>query len=155
MYPGNRIFLRTKAVFRRNHPGFTAFSRMRTIRVLLSAAVSDHAAEGCVEVVCCCKLVEGQVHAVAPVVARVGRHVDALVVRIAAAKGSVHGEPVLERMHGQHCRRPEVLVENLTADPRLAEVWSISLPAEHLVVELLGHLSVLFPPCTDRVHVVG
>ena len=59
-------------------------------KVLFSATVGDHAAEGRVEVVCCSELVEGQVHAVAPVVARVGRHIDALVVRIAAAKGSVH-----------------------------------------------------------------
>jgi len=48
-----------------------------------------------------------------------------------------------------------VLVENLTADPRFAEIWSISLTAEHLIVELLGHLPVFLPPCTDRVHIVG
>ena len=49
----------------------------------------------------------------------------------------------------------EVLIENLTTDPRLAEVWSITLTAEHLVEELLCHLSVFLPPSTDRIHIVS
>ena len=48
-----------------------------------------------------------------------------------------------------------MLVENLTADPWLAEIWSLALVAENHVPEVVCHLAVLFPPCTDRVHVVG
>ena len=49
------------------------------------------------------KLLECEVHAVAPVVARVRRHVDALIMWILATEVAIHSNPILERKHGEHC----------------------------------------------------
>ena len=73
-------------------------------RQLLSSAGLDHAADSRIEVFRCLELLNGEVHTVTPVVAWVGRDIDALIIRVASAKGAVHGEPVLKRKHGKHCR---------------------------------------------------
>ena len=58
--------------------------------LLAAAAADDHAGQGVIEFHFVAQLLERQVHAVAPVVTRVGRHVDSLLVRILEAELGIH-----------------------------------------------------------------
>ena len=61
-----------------------------TGRSLFAAAGGDHACEGVVELLLRCKVLEREVHTIAPVVAWVCRNVDTLIVRILATERTVH-----------------------------------------------------------------
>lgn len=50
------------------------------------------------------ELLEGQMHAVTPVVTRVGGDIDKLLARVGAAEHTVGRQPVLERKDTQHGR---------------------------------------------------
>ena len=57
---------------------------------LFTTAVSNHAAEGCIELSCSSELFHAEVHTIAPVVTWVRRNIDTLIVRIAATESAVH-----------------------------------------------------------------
>lgn len=92
-------------------------------------------------------------HTVAPVVAADGGNVDALGVRVGETESAVDGEPVLEREDGEHRRGGEMVADNVMAEPWLAGIRSLA--AEVQMIEPDGNLPILFPPCAQRVHVVG
>ena len=48
-----------------------------------------------------------------------------------------------------------MLVKNLAADPWLTIIRCLSLIAENHLPELFCNLTILFPPCTNRVHVMS
>ena len=94
-------------------------------------------------------------HAVAPIVARDGRDVDALPVGHLQAQPSVHRQPVLQGQDREHRRRREVHADDAAANPRFAEPRRVALAVQHLVVETVRDAAVLLPPGPQRVHVVG
>ena len=55
---------------------------------------------------------EGEVHTVAPVVTRVGRHVYKFLCGIFAAYRAIHREPVLQGDDAEHGGRFEMQVED-------------------------------------------
>ena len=62
----------------------------------------DFFAQVRVEFVLILQLLQGEVHAVAPVVARVCGHVDLLLTRVLATDMAVDGEPVLQGQDAEH-----------------------------------------------------
>ena len=101
------------------------------------------------------ELLKRQMHAVAPVVVRVGGLVDLLVVRVLAAQSAVGRQPVLKRDDAEHRRAFQVQVEDLAADPRLGVIGGLAALVEHVVEILLSGVTVGLPPCADARHVVG
>mmetsp|Transcript_37173 Transcript_37173/g.91124 ORF Transcript_37173/g.91124 Transcript_37173/m.91124 type:complete len:311 (-) Transcript_37173:1183-2115(-) len=96
------------------------------------------------------------VHAVAPVVLRVRRHVDLLFSRILTAQLAIKSQDVLEWKNGQHRRRVHVLHVHLFAQPRFGvEGWFlVHRVAKNVRKETLGARAVLFPPSAHGAHVV-
>ena len=89
-------------------PEFAGFSNPRHL-IFLGVRLFCLFASGMVDE-CAYLLVEGilteqtfkrDVHAIAPVVARIGRHVDTFVLRVGEPKLLVHAQPVLQGEDGK------------------------------------------------------
>ena len=93
-------------------------------------------------------------HAIAPVVARHGRDVDTLGTGILKAQRLVHGKPVLQRDETQHGGAEHVARDNLLGKPPRHDTRSLTVLAESLVPVGLGTLLIVFPPLTQRGHIV-
>ena len=48
-----------------------------------------------------------------------------------------------------------MLLENLTAHPRLAVVWSLTMSTDNFMIEFVSKLAIFLPPCTYRIHIVS
>lgn len=68
----------------------------------LAGSGADLVLEGIVELGCLKELLDGEVHSVAPVVARICGNVDQLIARILTAELAVHRQPVLQREDCKH-----------------------------------------------------
>ena len=71
---------------------------------ILSSRVAHHVTDVVVKLVGGVELLEGQMHAVTPVVTRVGGDIDKLLARVGAAEHPVGRQPILERKDTQHGR---------------------------------------------------
>ena len=101
------------------------------------------------------ELLQGHVHAVVPEVLWVRRQVDTLSVLVSQTDVTIDSKPVLQRQDHPHSWAIHVLINDELGNLWRHLLWSFTPPAHLLVVELLSNSSVLFPPSTNRVHIVS
>ena len=94
-------------------------------------------------------------HAIAPVVTRIGGDVDALGIGIGQTEVAIDGEPVLEREDAEQRWAGEVIVNYACADVGRSGGRTFALFAKFLVVVLACELWVEFPPLAECLGVVG
>ena len=100
------------------------------------------------------QILNRDMHAVVPEVSRVSGHIDSLGVGVGQTYLAVHSQPVLQRQDNPHSRAVHVLLDDKVGYLRCHDLRCVTPPAHLVVVELLRHLAVLFPPCAQRVGVV-
>ena len=101
------------------------------------------------------QVLEGEVHAVVPEVLWVRRQIDTLSVLVSQTDITIDSKPVLQWQNYPHSRAIHMLINDELSDLWSHLIWSFTPPAHLLVVELLSDSAVLFPPSTNRIHVVG
>ena len=101
------------------------------------------------------QVLEGEVHAVVPEMLWVRRQVDTLSVLVSQTDITIDSKPVLQWENHPHCWAIHVLINDEFGNFWRHLLWSFTPPAHLFVVELLSHSAVLFPPSTNRVHIVG
>ena len=101
------------------------------------------------------QVLEGEVHAVVPEMLWVRRQVDTLSVLVSQTDITIDSKPVLQWKNHPHSRAIHVLINDELSNLWSHHLWSFTPPAHLLVVELLSNSAVLFPPSTNRVHIVG
>lgn len=101
------------------------------------------------------KRVEGNVHAIAPVVMRVGGDVDAFLFGRGVTQGVGEGEPVLQGEYAKERGAGKVAGNDMFAYLRCG-FFRRGAPAVEDVSEIaLGEVGVLLPPEAEGRHVVG
>jgi len=109
----------------------------------------------CVELVAMQQLLQTEVHTVAPEVARIGRHIDTLGLAVIQTQLAINSQPVLHGKDDPHSRAVHVLDEDSLSHLGCKLLRCLAGPAQLFVVVALGLLSVLEPPGTQRIGVVG
>lgn len=97
---------------------------------------------------------ETDVHAITPVVARVGRFVDAFGIDIGQAQVLVDGEPVLPREDAEHGGRVDMATHDFLAQPGRGISGGITAVAEHLEEVARRTHRIFLPPSAQCGHVV-
>ena len=115
----------------------------------------DQFSDVLVECRLCHEVLNVQVHAVTPVVARVGGNIDALGVGIGQAQFLVDGQPVLDGEDAEHAGRGEMARDDVAGQPAGQRVGCLVAPVEHGGIVFLRALPVLVPPLAQGGHVVA
>ena len=120
-----------------------------------SPALDDQGADLLVQFIGSQKLLDGQVHAIAPVMTRISGDVDTLSILVWQTQFLVDTHPVLERDETEHGRRGEMTAHNILCQPSGQRTRCLTASTQRRVVVILRTLLVLIPPLTQCGHIVG
>ena len=74
-------------------------------RIVLSPALRNETTHLTVEVIGLKQFLKREVHAIAPIVERIGRYIDALGIKVGIAQMLIDSHPILKRKDGEHSWR--------------------------------------------------
>lgn len=131
------------------------FQKKTQEKVLCAMSFSYHSKNFCIKFVCIQKFLKGEVHAIAPIVLRIGRNVDALGIRICKTELLRASEPVLNGYDAECRRTVEMALHHVGGKPLWHRMRSRAAMSKHCVVELLSERPILVPPHSHRSRVVA
>ena len=98
---------------------------------MLSARLSDERAQLVGELGVGHEILYVEVHAVTPVVLRIGRDIDALGIGIGQTQALAHGKPVLKTQNAEHRRRVEMTGNDILGEPFWQRMGRRAFAVEH------------------------
>ena len=136
-------------------PVFLSILIVVIVCFMLSARLSDERAQLVGELGIGHEVLYVEVHAVTPVVLRIGRDIDALGIGIGQTQALAHGKPVLKTQNAEHRRRVEMTGNDILGEPSWQRMGCRAFAVEHRVVVILRTFVVLVPPLAERGHIVA
>ncbi|EJX05005.1 hypothetical protein EVA_06886 [gut metagenome] len=127
-----------------NYTGFPIYTLLR--KNYLSPTTCHQSPQFLVEGSSLHQILKRQVHAILPILVRIGRHIDLLVLRIRIPQGCIDSQPILQGQEAKHRRRLQVHGHYLFANFSLSLSRRFPSTAKHIVPKRLCLFLVLPPP---------